>query len=146
DDEKAGAWIEGRSAPARAAVEARKNNRSFAGWRLELIPAVTASQFAETPQHVAMSFRRAPCQHLFGQNLTRNRRRKQRQRLCVGWLFAVYALRGNLAIFDRENRFARLALEDKNMTRLGDLRHGVNDASVSFDSHQRRSRRQVTIP
>src|SRR5215475_178634 len=131
DDEQACGGIEGRSAPPRAAVETRKNNGSFAGWRLELIPEITAAQFPETPQHVTVSFRIAPGQHLFGQRLARNRRRKRRQRLRAGGLFAVYASSRNLAIFNRENRFARLALENKNVARFGDLRHSVNESPVS---------------
>src|SRR6185295_3105610 len=83
-DEESRGRVERCATPSGAAVEARKNDCTLARRRLELIPTVAAAKFAKTFQHVAEDLRRTAGQHFFSQDLTSNRRRQERQRLCVG--------------------------------------------------------------
>src|SRR5262249_57094899 len=110
---------------------------------LELAVAVN---LLESFERGLVRFGRAPSQHLFGQNLTRERWRRQGERLRPGKLLAVNADRGNFAIFNREERFARRAFKDKDVSRLRDLRDGFNQSPVAFKRDQRGRRRKIAVP
>src|SRR5262249_13669801 len=70
--------IESRAAPFAAPVKAREDHSAFqAGW-LELAVAVN---LLESFERGLVGFGRAPSQHFFGQNLARERRRRQWERL-----------------------------------------------------------------
>ena len=68
-----------------------------------------------------------PCQMLAPllEQLAGEGRGLQRQRLARPGCFTLQIRRGNLAFFDWEKRFSRIAVEDKDMARFRDLSHRV---------------------
>ena len=69
-----------------------------------------------------------------------------RERLRLGGALAVERRRRHLAILDRKERLARLALEDVDVSGLRDLRDRVDRAPVARHRDERRRRGEVAVP
>ena len=143
DVQHPGRGIERRAPPFPPAVQAGEHDRALQARRDEL-PA--ASHRPESLQRRAMRLGRALGEHVLGQALARERLGCERQRLRVGRHLTLDVGRRVLPVLDRKQRLAGFALEHEHVTRLGDLRDGVDLAAAATQRDQIRGRRQVAIP
>src|SRR5690606_38489893 len=74
------------------------------------------------------------------------RLRLQRERLRGPRLLAYERRRGNRLLDDGEERFARRPVEQEDVSRLRDLRGGIDSAPLVHDGHQVGWGRRIAIP
>ena len=93
-----------------------------------------------------MRGRRAHREHVLRERLSHERRRRDRIRLRVRGLLAFHMRGRNTTVLDREERLSGRALENVDVTRLGDLRDGVDFATVARHGDQCRRGGEVPVP
>ena len=143
-EQQTGLGIERGPAPFRTAVHPRKAHGVFADARRDELPA--ADHLPELRQHRRVGLR-CPCrQKVFGQPLSREGLRLDRERLCLGRVFAGNAAGRNLPVFDRKQRRAVGSIEQKQEALLGGLRHGVDRPAVTLHRDERRRRWKIPVP
>ncbi len=143
DVQDSGLRIPCGAAPLAAAVEAREKDRALEAGRSELRPIAIA---AEAAQNVGVRLRGAPGDDVLGELLTRERRRRQRQHLFRSRPLAIDVGGRHVDLLIRKQTLARHAVEDPDVSALGDLGHGVDDAPVAPDADEGRRRGQVAVP
>ena len=141
--EEPGALVERRSAPLATAVEAGKDDRALRARRHEL--AVRA-HLAELREYRRLRGRGDRRQVGFREPLAGEWRRREGQRLRRPRGFTLQIRRRNRALLDRKQRRALLAVEEEDVTGLGDLRHRVHAAAVALHGHQHGGGRRIAIP
>src|SRR4029453_201238 len=97
-------------------------------------------------QQFLLRFRQIGVDVLFGERLSRERRRPGWERLRRGALLAGNVGLRHRPFFDRENGCARLAVGDEDAPELGRLRDDVDGAAVLTERQELRRLREVVVP